>query len=403
MENKEKILWINGLKGLACIAVFLHHFLLSFYPATFYGEGAQYVKTATGFEATFSSHFWGSIINGNFAVTLFVLLAAFLASVKIMKLNDRNLPIDFFKICFKRYTRLLRPYAFWEIFLFVLMSICIRLGFNDSNFTIPCNFKELAVHILFKQWFTESSMLIGQSWTMKALLLGPIIAMFISLFSSGKRWYMPFVYLFIALGLTKCYEYYAVAALGTFIADLYYFDRVGQFIDFCGKKKLNLCFLKAPLFRNLFGIIFAVTGLYMGGYPTMHTPVEFAHRVAAFFAVRIFPDCPIPMIHGCASTVLVLGLMMLTKTRLLSSKPCNFFGDICIYVYLIHPVVLASVSYWFTNTFTSLTGNYHIGVLICFTLSFAIIIAASVISHKVSERIDGFFKYLKEKKSSGNN
>lgn len=392
MDKKEKILWINGLKGLACLAVFFHHFLNSYYPATLYGNDASYIKTASGFEASFSNRPWGFIINGNFAVTIFVLLAAFLASIKIFKLNEQDAHIDFFKICFDRYLRLMRPVAFWGIFYFVLMKICLAFGFNESNFIPPCNFKQLILHILLYQWFTEDTFVIGPLWTMKALLLGVFIAMFVSLFSSKKRWFMPFIYLVIALGLTECYAYYAVAVLGTFAADIYYYDRVSQLIEWADSHKLKLSFLKNRIFKNIVGTVFIITGLYVGGFPTINTPIDKPYSAVAFVAVRLFPKCPIPMIHGNAALALTLGIMMLSKTRILSSKPCNFLGKICFNIYLIHPIVLTSVSYWFVNVFSSLFKNYHLGVLTSFVLCSAIIIGMSTVAELISKKTGTLIK-----------
>ena len=34
----KRIMWLDGLKGLACIGVLLHHFSLAFLPAVYYGD-----------------------------------------------------------------------------------------------------------------------------------------------------------------------------------------------------------------------------------------------------------------------------------------------------------------------------------------------------------------------------
>ena len=37
MKN-ERLTWIDGLRGLACILIFTHHFLVSFFPSSYNGE-----------------------------------------------------------------------------------------------------------------------------------------------------------------------------------------------------------------------------------------------------------------------------------------------------------------------------------------------------------------------------
>lgn len=384
MGKTEKIEWISGLKGIACLSVFVHHFLISFYPATLYGEDRR--LASSGIDASFSNRPWGFVINGNFAVTVFIILSAFLASAKIMKMVQNNREIDFLGICFKRYLRLMIPTGFWGITYFLVMKLCLAFDYNLSGYSPSVNFFELLKHILFYQWITEDTSVLGQLWTMKALFLGIFIAMFVSLFSSGKRWYSPFVILLAAYALSKTYVYYGVALLGTFAADLYVNNRMAQLAAYMGKRKVKLDFFGNKVFRNAAGGVFIIAGLLFGGFPTVVPPVDRIYSVIAYAAVRIFAENPIPMIHALGALSLILGIMMLPDTKFLSSRPLSRLGDISFGVYLVHTLVLSALSYWFVQVFTEITGIYCAGVWISFTLSLTVVLILAVFSRRVVEK-----------------
>lgn len=60
----ERIADLDGLKGIACIMVFLHHFCLAFFPAIHYGnEVPSYLN---GFDMFLSQSPFSVLLNGNF-------------------------------------------------------------------------------------------------------------------------------------------------------------------------------------------------------------------------------------------------------------------------------------------------------------------------------------------------
>ena len=81
MNNDEiklstRIAWLDSLKGIACLCVFIHHFLLAFYPEVHFGHAvSSMLKVKNLAESPFM--FWA---NGNFCVCLFLLISGFLVS-----------------------------------------------------------------------------------------------------------------------------------------------------------------------------------------------------------------------------------------------------------------------------------------------------------------------------------
>ena len=81
MNNDEiklstRIAWLDGQKGIACLCVFIHHFLLAFYPEVHFGQAVpSMLKVKNLADSPFM--FWA---NGNFCVCLFLLISGFLVS-----------------------------------------------------------------------------------------------------------------------------------------------------------------------------------------------------------------------------------------------------------------------------------------------------------------------------------
>lgn len=40
----ERMKWIDGLKGIACVGIFYHHFFLRYAPESYYGQSAGNLK-----------------------------------------------------------------------------------------------------------------------------------------------------------------------------------------------------------------------------------------------------------------------------------------------------------------------------------------------------------------------
>lgn len=105
--------WIDNIKFIAAICVFLCH-----YTESFAVEGAgipRWLQYANKFPL-------GMIINGEFWVCIFAILSGYLLNKK----NIRN-GIDLIKICVNRYFRFVIPFFFANLFVYFLYSF---VGFS---------------------------------------------------------------------------------------------------------------------------------------------------------------------------------------------------------------------------------------------------------------------------------
>ena len=88
MNQSGKIQYLEGIRGVAALMVFFHHFLLAFFPSfNFAGD------PATSHLGTFELNYWRTPLsvftNGEFMVSLFFVLSGFVLSVR-NKINQNS-------------------------------------------------------------------------------------------------------------------------------------------------------------------------------------------------------------------------------------------------------------------------------------------------------------------------
>ena len=128
METKERIKWLDGLKGLACLLVFVHHFLLSFFSAAYFGVESH--TRLHGYDTYLASAPIGVFANGNFQVCIFLLIAAFLPAKRIMECRKEDLQDVAGRMLLKRYPRLMIPVFSVCALNYVILFLVNRLGLN---------------------------------------------------------------------------------------------------------------------------------------------------------------------------------------------------------------------------------------------------------------------------------
>src|SRR6185437_16408809 len=107
-EAKTRLDYLDGLRGIAALLVVFNHYALSFYPAAFSKSLGEF-HTKSHLETIFFNTPLAILVNGSFAVCLFVLLSGFVLSIKYFQ--NRDIP-HLQKSAVLRYFRLLPPILF---------------------------------------------------------------------------------------------------------------------------------------------------------------------------------------------------------------------------------------------------------------------------------------------------
>ena len=155
--------WIDNIKFIAAVGVFLCHYTESFAVP---GAGIpRWLQCANEFPL-------GMVINGEFWVCVFAILSGYLLNKKNIKNGT-----DLIKICINRYFRFVIPFFFANFFVYLLYSFagfsaqkCGMIINNEwllNQYTNPIGFISVV-----KNSFMLGSELNNNFWIIKHMLFG---------------------------------------------------------------------------------------------------------------------------------------------------------------------------------------------------------------------------------------
>ena len=84
----NKLKFLDGVRGLAALIVVIHHYILAFFPAMFFGNSK--INHFAG-EHEYSTSPLQLFYNGSFAVCIFFVLSGFVLSIKYLQTQDNKL------------------------------------------------------------------------------------------------------------------------------------------------------------------------------------------------------------------------------------------------------------------------------------------------------------------------
>ena len=299
--KQERLLYLDGLKGIAAIWVFLHHFYLMTYTAM-----------PTDWHIIEDIPFVNIFFNGNFAVHLFLMISSFLMTMIIRKNNNI---ISLQRTIVKRYFRLAVPISI-IIILTCLLYYCNIMTVHEysvltgnskiSNFFYELSPRDFVFSILFSP--LGHNKVIGPCWMLKYIFIGTFLIAIINIaIHNLERKKRIFVY-FLVLLLSYFISWnYVSIVMGMILYDI----GAGG-----GKKYLNK-WAKFLLLLTAFSL------------PVL-SPSLFKYIVW----INIF--------SACCLFVAVYNSAILKKV--LSTKGFLFLGKVSLGIYLIHWPILCSLS-----------------------------------------------------------
>lgn len=381
--KKDRILFLDGLKGFACLGVFTHHFFLTFFPASYFGEDAA-IQTASGFDARLASAPYAFFINGNFWVCLFITISAFLISGKVFQIREEGTDQAFpalSKLLLKRYVRLMMPVMAIGIFVYVLNDLLTLVNLNYMNIVNQLSFKSLLYHAVIYQWLAPDSMVQGPFWMLHYLLFGSYLAALIALATPKDARWTPFIHLFLAVAMGIYNHYYAAAIFGVMICYEYFYGKL-----------LSILQCK-PVLRVISGVVLMLAGLFLGAYPSYGLP-DNIYSICRFYAVRD-QDAYI-LIHSIGAACLLFSFFLLYAVeKVFSSAPFLFVGRISFSIYMVHSMLLIYVGYFVMHRMSESIGNYSLaGGITYLFLTILLLLLSQICFHTVERFGDWVCKRL---------
>ena len=321
MKVQQRIDWMDGLKGIACILIFLHHFCLMFYPAIHYGGAVP--SKLEGIDTALSQSPLSVVLNGNFLVALFCTVSGAVISLQVMTMEDKSKLAD---TLIKRYFRLMLPLAPIGILVYGLLRFGLFANLQVAEFTNspwatfyyrePVTFAKALRAIFVDIWLIGDDTLSTAFWMLSRLFYGT----FLSVGLSGICWKYSrrtwLFYLALALVLYGRSDLLLAFTLGTMLAWMYVYV--------------------PKWFHWIPGVLLLAAGVFLGGYPSGVKP----DNVYRYLGDVYFID-----VHIVAACLTLYGLWSLKcLQKLLSVKPFRWLGKISYCVYLLHIPLLFAVS-----------------------------------------------------------
>ncbi|MCI1773539.1 MAG: acyltransferase [Paenibacillus lautus] len=350
-----KIVYLDGLRGLAALIVVVSHFFQVFAPSVF--EGREEIEHFA-FEGMAARTPFNLLFNGNFSVCLFFVLSGYVLSYRFFGTGDRSIV---YSSAIRRYFRLAVP-ALASVFLAYLILV-LDLGAYDNirgmtlssmpdPFAADANLLVMLKESLFHTFFTYGSQYNPVLWTMTYELFGSFM-IFVFLIVCGRHRIRYAVYaILICLFIDS---HYLGFVLGMLLSD----------VKNSGKER------PAFIHRSWIQLLLLCAGIYLGSYPYV-APQGTVYSILQWGTA----DFDLFVFYHVIGSFLIL-TVLLHSSRMQSIFSHRFFaylGKISFSLYLVHFTVICSFG---SYVFLYLSPFLSYGPRVLFTtiLTFAVIAA----------------------------
>jgi peptidoglycan/LPS O-acetylase OafA/YrhL len=360
----KKLDYLESLRGLAALVVVFSHYAVAFYPALFWAKAEQ-VHTEQAVEIFISGTPLNLLYNGDFSVCIFFVLSGFVLTYRFFR--DRNAEVLLVPLAAKRYARLLVPVFFSMALAFLLLKLSLYFSAPASVITkssdwlagfwqFSPDFRTMLRQSFFGVFFSREYSYNNVLWTMTYEFYGSMIVFaFVAFFRNYRRRFIPYILFMIIFHRV----YYLAFIFGMLLSDVN--SRENNFLKKIGTSR--------PF------IVLLLTGLFLGSYP-MRRPLE--GTLYAFM-----PHIAQPRMYHVLGAFLVMTAVLHLRPlqALLSKKPFVFLGKISFSQYILHFLIITSLSCYLLLMLTP-HFSYNAAVLMTICLSLPVIMAASHYSYK---------------------
>lgn len=355
--EKERIDYIDGIKGLCGIWIVLFHYLLAFAPFGFIGWCSG-IKSSECFSYYFQNFPYSILTNCSFPLYLFFAIISFLPAIKFFK-EGKNQSIK--KQAVVRYFRFaplivataLIGYIIYALNLYENKQVGLLLNNSwiSAFNTTSLSFKGAIANGLWKAIIFGESDYCSVLWCMNIIFWGSYISYaIILLFGSMKRRWIIYTALFL---LTFIYPKYTAFLAGIVAAD--FIANRNKVHKRCEWKGLLLIFL----------------GLIVGIFP----------KVCLNNIIEIYT------LYGISSLFFLVGCYeSKIIQKILSLSWITRVGRISFSLILIHFMVLISFSSWLFVKVYSLNSSYPTALILVILTAIPVNWIAAIIFNKLVEK-----------------
>lgn len=385
MDKNNKLLHLEGLRGTAAILVVIHHFLLAFYPAYYFGGDPAMAHT-NGLELAYFRSPLSFITNGEFMVCIFFILSGYVLSHAYYKSDKTDILVS---ASIRRFPRLYIPVAFTLIIAYVCLKLSLisydatsaitKSGWLVNIYTRELSFKTFAI------CFTYYTMLFGDSryvTTMRTMVTEfygsmMVFALLALTHKIRAKWVMLLLFSIVLYFIFN--EVFVAFVIGI---SLNYLDRIDW-------EKVKA--------RKIIVFILTVSALFLGGFPTFTN--AYNNETFYHFISSPFINTNTQLVHILGGTFLIAAILISPGLqKIFSGRIFTFLGHISFSIYLIHPIIIGVVACPFFLFAYGGANSYNLSAIATFVIFF---IATIIVSKLMTELVDipgtKFSRYLYER------
>lgn len=338
METK-KIVYLDGLKGLGCVIVFLTHFVYAFYYGMYHFQ-PESCHLPGNLDIAVGKSPLNLFFNGNTAVRLFLVISGYLLCRGFFLTGDKSRLV---RSARKRYLRLMPAVLAVNAVVFVCMKLGLYYNtpaaaaagseewFAGFNGFAP-SFSGMLKESLYGCFLFGSNDYNGVLWTIQILFLGAYLDYALAAFVSRFR-FRWLLYGVLAAALLRT-DFLSIC-LGYVLCDLMHTDWDWR-KRLCGCRPLNWLLLAA--------------GLYFMSYPS----AGFGYEGTIW---GLLPLVLVNYYHIFGVLCFVTAVLNLEPLQqFFSMRGFLYLGRISYSLYLIHFLVTATFGAWFLLAFYEILG-----------------------------------------------
>lgn len=362
--DAKRIYYLDGLRGILAIIVFVHHFLYAFFPEVVFGGTAE--NAASGH--------WNLIkiialtpinilFNPGMAINFFFLLSGYVQTFNYFKTNEYSYLQKSF---LKRYFRLAIPTLAVVLIVYIFHKLhFIKLNFFPQNTITSTWVKSMlpdslnflqAIKFGLLDCFNSDFKYYQILWTMPVELLNSLIILILLLVTHNLKNKLNLFIVWAFIQFTFLKSFHGLAF--TFGMILCYLQaNSAEFKKIMSHKILKLILLSA--------------GIYFASYPFVAYNNVVKNTV--YGPISFFETNPTVISYLFGNTLLFCFIVYSERIKkIMSHKILQFFGAISYMFYLIHFILVFGFSPWI---FHSLSKNINGAPLLIITgtITFAVI------------------------------
>ncbi len=373
-----RIRYLDGLRGILAVIVFIHHFLYAFYPWLVFGGEVESYRTGNWtVSRLFALTPLNIVFNPGTAINFFFLLSGYVQTVHYFEKQElyavqRNILKRYFRLAIPTLAVVLLVYAFHRL------NWIDRKHFPPNPLTwdwiqsmLPdnLNFWETLRYGLL-DCFNSKTQSYQVLWTMPVELYNSWMVLIALMVTHRIRNKLPLYIFWFLVQFILLEGYYAMSfTLGLILACLH--TQQSRFAS--------------VLLRPSLKYVCLIVGLYFASFP--FTGYENSSRESIYAPIAFFDRVPHVISYAFGNFLLFCFLLHAPRLQnALSQKIFLFFGDISFMFYLLHFLILFSFSPWL---FFRLFPSFHDSIsnyLITFVCSFTLITLLSWLLYKLVDQ-----------------